>query len=425
MAILREGESLSWCCTIIDQEDRKFMAFFSHLECSKCSASADPAQLHNLCPKCGFPLLARYDLEGVARALQKTDLLDRPADMWRYGEVMPVAGEGEIITLGEGMTPLVNLPNLSRKYSTPGLLVKDEAINPTGSFKARGLSAAVSMAKKLGATKLSIPTAGNAGGALAAYGAHAGLEVFIFMPRDTPTANRLEAEFCGAHVTLVDGLITDAGKLIAERKDREGWFDVSTLKEPYRIEGKKTMGYELAEQLAWKLPDVILYPTGGGTGMIGMWKAFDEMEAMGWIGSERPRMVSVQSQGCAPIVHAFEEGLEEAPAWENAATFASGIRVPKAIGDFLILRAIRETEGTAMAVSEGAIFDAILEVGAGDGLFLCPEGAACWAGFKKLRESGWIKAEDQVILYNTGAGHKYIDSLDLLLRERGPALLEQ
>ncbi len=386
------------------------MSFMTHLECSKCGESASPNELHNLCP-CGFPLLARYDLAGVSRTLKKTDLLDRPADMWRYCEVMPVADEREIITLGEGLTPLVSLDSLAREYSTASLIIKDEAVNPTGSFKARGLSAAVTMAKKLGATKLAIPTAGNAGGALAAYGAHANLEVFIFMPRDTPTANRIEAEFCGAHVTLVDGLINDAGMMIAERKEREGWFDVSTLKEPYRIEGKKTMGYEIAEQLSWKLPQVIFYPTGGGTGLIGMWKAFQEMEEMGWIGSERPRMVSVQSEGCAPIVKAFEQGLDQAPAWENAATFASGIRVPKAIGDFLILRAVRDSEGTAVSVSEREIFEAIREVGTREGVFLCPEGAACWAAFKKLRSRDWIRPEDQVILYNTGTGHKYIDSL--------------
>jgi threonine synthase len=352
-----------------------------------------------------------YHLDQVGHHFKKTDLLDRPADMWRYLEIMPVEGDEDIISLGEGFTPLLRLQRLGKPFGCNEIYIKEEATNPTGSFKARGLSAAVTLANKLGARKLCIPTAGNAGGALAAYGARAGLECHVFMPSDTPIANQIEVRVAGANIYLVDGLITDAGRMMAERKDEEGWFDVSTLKEPYRIEGKKTMGYELAEQFHWKLPSVILYPTGGGTGLIGMWKAFEEMEELGWIDGERPRMVAVQSEGCAPIVKAFEENLEVAPPWPNAATFASGIRVPKAIGDFLILDAVRASQGCAVAVSERSIHAALAEVGAQEGIFMCPEGAACWAAFRVLAERQWIKPHDRVVVFNTGAGHKYIDSL--------------
>ncbi len=389
------------------------MSFVKHLECSRCRHIHSHQQLHNLCPDCASPLLVRYRLDEIKHTVTKTDLLDRPADMWRYIEALPVDGDEDIVTLGEGYTPLLPLPRLGRALGWHRLFLKDEALNPTGSFKARGLSAAVSLARKLGAKKLCIPTAGNAGGALAAYGAHAGLKTFIFMPADTAEANVMEARLTGGEVTQVEGLITDAGKAMAARKEGEGWFDVSTLKEPYRIEGKKTMGYELAEQFQWTLPDVILYPTGGGTGLIGMWKAFEEMEELGWIDSKRPRMVSVQSTGCAPIVKAFREGRESAETWPNAATFASGIRVPKAIGDFLILRALRESQGTAVEVSDEETYQALHEVGSNEGIFLCPEGAACWAALRKLTASGWIDPEERVVIFNTGSGNKYID----LIRE--------
>jgi threonine synthase len=365
----------------------------------------------NLCPGCGSPLLIRYDLDQVKQHFKKSHLSDRLADMWRYLEVLPVDGEEDIITLGEGYTPLLHFRRLGEECDFPRIYLKDESLNPTGSFKARGLSAAVTMARKLGARKLCIPTAGNAGGALAAYAAPASIEAHIFMPVDTPIANQVEVRMTGAHIYLVKGLITDAGRIMAERKEQEGWFDVSTLKEPYRIEGKKTMGYELAEQFNWKLPSVILYPTGGGTGLIGMWKAFEEMEEMGWIDDRRPRMVAVQSEGCAPIVKAFREGRETAEAWPQAHTFASGIRVPRAIGDFLILQALRASHGQAVAVPESEIYHAIAEVGAKEGVFMCPEGAACWAAFRALSRAGWIRPEETVVVFNTGAGHKYIDSL--------------
>ena len=331
--------------------------------------------------------------------------------MWRYREVLPAESEEEIVTLGEGGARLVPLQRLGRNYGLRNLYVKDESGNPTGTFKARGLSAAVSMARKLGAPKLAIPSAGNAAGALAAYGARAGLEVLIVMPEDTPLANVVEARMVGAQVELVPGVITDAGRIVAQRKEKEGWFDISTLKEPYRVEGKKTMGYELAEQFQWKLPDVIIYPAGGGTGLIGMWKAFQEMEELGWIDNARPRMVLVQAEGCAPMVKAFREGKEEAETWPSPHTFAPGIRVPQAIGDFLMLRSVRESGGQAVAVSDQEIFEAIREIGSQEGLFFCPEGAACQAALRRLRKEGWIQDADTVVLFNTGAGTKYVDTL--------------
>jgi threonine synthase len=292
------------------------------------------------------------------------------------------------------------------------LYIKDESQNPTQSFKARGMAAAVSMAKELGVKKLAVPSAGNAAGALAAYAARAGLEAHIFMPKDTPRANVVECEQTGAHVTLLEGLITDCGAEVARRKEAEGWFDVSTLKEPYRVEGKKTLGYELAEQMSWELPDVVVYPTGGGTGLVGMWKAFAEMEAMGWIGSKRPRMVTVQAEGCAPIVRAFEEGKRFAPEFENAATVASGLRVPKAVGDFLILDALRESGGTAVAVSDAELLAAVREIGSAEGLFVAPEGAACVPALRKLIARGEVKEDERVVLFNTGAGVKYLESFE-------------
>jgi len=331
--------------------------------------------------------------------------------MWRYREVMPVESDANIVSLGEGWTPLLHAVRLGESLGMTRLLIKDESLNPTQSFKARGMSAAVSMALELGVTKLAAPSAGNAGGALAAYAARAGIEAHIFMPRDTPLANVVECRTTGAHVTLVDGLITDCGQQIARRKDVEGWFDVSTLKEPYRVEGKKTLGYELAEQLGWRLPDVILYPTGGGTGLVGMWKAFDEMETMGWIGSDRPRMVSVQAAGCAPIVRAFESGATHADEFRDASTVASGLRVPKAIGDFLILDALRKSGGTAVAVSDEELIAAVGEIGSREGMFVAPEGAACLPALQKLLQRGEVNRGEEVVFFNTGAGIKYIEAM--------------
>jgi threonine synthase len=330
--------------------------------------------------------------------------------MWRYREVLPVEHDENVVSLGEGWTPLLRAERLGEQLGIDQLYIKDESQNPTQSFKARGMSAAVSMAKELGARKLAVPSAGNAAGALAAYAAHAGLECYIFMPNDTPRANIVECEQTGAHVTLMAGLITDCGAEVARRKEAEGWFDVSTLKEPYRVEGKKTLGYELAEQFNWKLPDVIIYPTGGGTGLIGMWKAFDEMEQMGWIGPKRPRMVTVQATGCAPIVRAFAAGKRFADEFPNAQTVASGLRVPKAVGDFLILDAIRESKGTAVAVSDEELISATREIGAAEGIFCAPEGAACLPALRQLIERGEVTLDEKIVLFNTGAGVKYLES---------------
>jgi len=332
--------------------------------------------------------------------------------MWRYLEVMPVAQDENIVSLGEGWTPLLKAQTLAANTGVREVYIKDESQNPTQSFKARGMSAAVSMARELGVKKLAVPSAGNAAGALSAYAARAGLECFIFMPKDTPRANVVECEQTGASVTLMDGLITDCGAEVGRRKEAEGWFDVSTLKEPYRVEGKKTLGYELAEQLNWQLPDVIIYPTGGGTGLIGMWKAFDEMQQMGWIDSKRPRMVTVQAAGCAPIVRAFEDGKRFADEFPNAATTASGLRVPKAIGDFLILDAIRESGGTAVAVTDEELITATGEIGAAEGVFCAPEGAACLPALRKLIAAGMVNKSDQVVLFNTGSGVKYMESFE-------------
>lgn len=391
------------------------MSFVKSVDCSRCESKYPPGQVLGLC-QCGAPLLVRYDLEAVRKQVKKTNLPDRPTDMWRYAEVMPVGREEDIVTLGEGFSPILPLRRLGARLGLNQLYVKDESLNPTGSFKARGLSAAVSMAKSLGITKIAIPSAGNAAGALAAYCAKANIAAYIFMPKDTPAANILEARACGADVTLVDGVITDAARIMGERKEAEGWYDVSTLKEPYRIEGKKTMGYELAEQWRWELPDVIVYPTGGGTGLIGMWKAFDEMEELGWIGSRRPRMVTVQSDGCAPIVRAFERGDATAAPWENPVTIASGLRVPRAVGDALMLRALRESRGTAVAVPDSEIIDCVFELGETEGIFAAPEGAACFAAVRRLQKQGWIGADERVLAFNTGAGIKYVDTIDEYLR---------
>jgi threonine synthase len=382
----------------------------THLECAACHLEHEARRLHNLCRECGKPLLVRYDLDQAARTLTRESLAGRRPDLWRYREVLPVNDDANIVSLGEGWTPLLRAARLGKEIGIAELYIKDESQNPTQSFKARGMSAAVSMAKELGAQKLAVPSAGNAAGALAAYAARAGLECFIFMPDDTPRANIVECEQTGAHVTLMAGLITDCGAEVARRKEAEGWFDVSTLKEPYRVEGKKTLGYELAEQFGWELPDVIIYPTGGGTGLIGMWKAFAEMEQLGWIGPKRPRMVTVQASGCAPIVRAFEKGERFAAEFPNAETVASGLRVPKAIGDFLILDALRASGGTALAVTDEELIAATRAVGAAEGIFCAPEGAACLPALKQLLAAGEVDQSDRVVLFNTGAGVKYLEA---------------
>ncbi len=381
----------------------------TNLRCTYCGFRYDWQQLHNVCIACGKPLFAEYDLAAIRQTFTREKLAGREKSLWRYREVLPLPAEVEPVSLGEGGTPLLPVVRWGRELGLSDLWVKDEAQNPTQSFKARGMTVAVSMAKYLGATKLAVPTAGNAGGALAAYAARAGLEAHIFMPSDTPRANVIECREVGAHVTLIDGLITDCGAEIARRKEAEGWFDVSTLKEPYRVEGKKTLGYEIAEQAGWELPDVVLYPTGGGTGLIGMWKAFDEMETLGWIGKKRPRMFSVQAAGCAPIVRAFEQGAEFAVEFPDAQTRASGLRVPKAVGDFLMLRILRDSGGGALTVEDEEMIRETGVVGASEGLFVAPEGAACFVALKKLVSLGKVTPEERVIIFNTGSGIKYLE----------------
>ena len=376
------------------------------LECSACGKKYDASTEQHLCT-CGKPLLARYDLRRAAATLTLENLKTRPRTLWRYAEVLP---NDPPVSLGEGMTALVHAERLGASMKLKRLFIKDEGLNPTGSFKARGMTAAVSRAKQLGAKALAAPTAGNAGGALAAYAAAAGLPAVIVMPADTPPANVMECQAFGAKVVKLNGLISDCGKYVAEHKDREGWYDVSTLKEPYRIEGKKTMGYELWEQFGGKLPDVILYPTGGGVGLIGMCKAFDEMQEMGWIGAERPRMVAVQAEGCAPIVKAWEAHQNSAQFFPNAATVASGLRVPGPLGDQLILRMLRQTKGTALTVTDDEMLHAGSELASLEGIFAAPEGAATVIAARKLVESGWIKPEETVVLFNTGTGYKYAEA---------------
>ena len=378
------------------------MSYFTHLECSRCAHTYDPSVPQNLCTQCGKPLFARYALDKIAQIWDKSSLLGREASMWRYAELLPVIDSLHIVSLNESMTPLLPAQRLAGSLGLEALWVKDESRLPTGSFKARGLAMAVSRAKELGLTKLAIPSAGNAATALASYAAQAGLEAHIFMPQDAPPFNRDTCQLAGADVTLIDGLITDAGKIVAERKEDEGWFDVSTLKEPYRVEGKKTMGLEIAEQFNWELPDVIVYPTGGGTGIVGMWKVFQELEAIGWIDGKRPRMVSVQSTGCAPIVKAWQEGATEAEPWTNAQTTAAGLRVPQAVGDFLILDAIYQSGGTAIAVTDDEIQEAMGTLATHEGILACAEGAATVAGLSKLVSAGEIQSEDRVVLFNTG-----------------------
>ena len=381
----------------------------THLACTLCGKQHDANVPHNVSPCCQKPLFAHYDLAAAGRTLTKEALRTRAKSLWRYREVLPVRTDMDIVSLGEGFTPLLPAPRLGAKHRMAKLFIKDEAQNPTGSFKARGMTTAVSMAKQFRLKKLAVPSAGNAAGALAAYAARAGMEAHIFMPRDTPRANIIECEQMGAHVTLINGLITDCGAEVARRKTTEGWFDVSTLKEPYRAEGKKTLGYELAEQLNWTLPDVILYPTGGGTGLIGMWKAFDEMEKLGWIGSRRPRMFTVQATGCQPIVRAFETGEKFAAEHMGAHTKASGLRVPKAIGDFIMLEALRKSGGGAIAVSDEEMITCTKEVGAAEGVFPAPEGAACYAALKTLLAAKKVRAEETVVLFNTSTGLKYLE----------------
>ena len=379
--------------------------YMTHLECSKCAQTYNHEQPQNLCTSCGKPLFARYDLDKVAQAWGKSALLERVASFWRYTELLPLIDPAHTVSLGEIMTPLIRTQRLGKLLGLEALWVKDESPLPGGSFKARGLAMAVSKAKELGLTKLAIPSAGNAATALAIYAARAGMEANIFMPQDTPAFNRNTCRMAGASVTLVDGLITDAGKIVAERKAEENWFDVSTLKEPYRVEGKKTMGFELAEQFDWQLPDAVIYPTGGGTGIVGMWKSFQELEAIGWIDNKRPRMISVQAGGCAPIVKAWEAGYAEADPWIGAHTIAAGLRVPQAVGDFLILDAIRQSGGSAVSVTDEEILNAMEILGTNEGILACPEGAATVAGLMKLVEAGQVDKSERVVLFNTGGYH--------------------
>jgi threonine synthase len=399
------------------------MSFISFLECPKCGRHEDPEQVANLCRACAAPLLVRYDLQAIGRSVSKQDLSRRPASMWRYAEFLPIDSTDEIITLGEGFTPVLRMQRAGSGFRE--LWMKDEGLNPTGTFKARGAAAGVTRAQALGVREFAMPTAGNAGGAWAAYGARAGMKAHIVMPDDAPEMNKKEAWAYGADVRLVRGLISDAGAIVAKACAKYGWFDASTLKEPYRIEGKKTMGLELAEQFDWRPPEVILYPAGGGVGLIGIWKAFDELRAIGWMDREvRPRLVAVQAEGCMPLVQAFDEGKDESQFWQNASTVAAGIRVPKALGDFLVLQGIRETNGVAVAVSDSQIHDALRLLAAEEGALVCPEGAATYAAARKLLDEGIISPDERVLLLNTGSGLKYPEVLapDLEVLEIGATI---
>ena len=385
-------------------------SYLSHLQCSGCSREYSHREIHTFCPECQSPLLAVYDLAQTRQSVDRDEIARRPKGMWRWSELLPVLNPENQIFLGEGDTPLLSLPRLEKTLGLSHLYVKDESSNPTGSFKARGLAAAISKAKELGVEKVIIPTAGNAGGAMAAYAARAGLKAHIFMPKDTPFANIEESRMAGAEVVLVDGLISDAAGLAGEKARAEGWFDVSTFKEPYRVEGKKVMGYELAETFGWQLPDVIIYPTGGGTGLVGMWKAFAELETLGWLeNTKRPRMVSVQAAGCAPVVKAFEAKASFCDFWLNAHTLASGLRVPKSFADHLILQDIYDSHGTAIAVSDEAILASQGQLARAEGIFAAPEGAATLAALKQLIEQGWVQPEERIVLFNTGSGLKYLN----------------
>jgi len=380
----------------------------SHLECTACGADYPSEERIGLSPCCGRPLYARYDLEAIGRRLGRDALAARSPDLWRYAELLPVRSPAHAVRLGEGFTPLIETPGLGKEVGLPRVFIKDEAINPTGSFKARGLALAVSRAIELGATEVALPSAGNAGGAAAAYAAAGGIRAHVVVPRDTPAPILAEIRALGAELTLLDGLISDCGAHVARGVEEHGWYDLSTLKEPYRVEGKKTMGYELAEALGWRLPEAIVYPTGGGTGLVGMWKAFGEMESLGWIGPERPKMISVQAAGCAPIVRAWERGDAHAEPWEGAETYASGLRVPSAVGDALILSAIWESGGAAVSVTDDEMRAWVPRVGAATGIFCAPEGAATAAAVPRLREMGVLDASDRVVLFNTGSGLKYV-----------------
>ena len=387
-------------------------SYLKHLECTYCGLIHSVHEPNRLCVDCGKVLYPRYDIEKARLEINKENLKVRDSNMWRYFEMMPVLDFKNVVTLGEGFTPILSASSLSERLGCQDIVIKDEGVNPTASFKARGLSAAVSKAKELGITKRTMPSAGNAAGAMSSYAARAGLEGYVFMPQDAPYSNQKEVDITGGRLTLIDGLISDAGVLSREKAAEMNLFDVSTLQEPYRVEGKKTMGYEIAEQLSWELPDVIIYPTGGGTGIVGMWKAFEEMESLGWIGSKRPRMFAVQSDGCAPIVKAFIEGKEFADMWEDASTMASGIRVPAAIGDYLILQALKDSNGGALTVSDDEIIKMMSIVASLEGMFVCPEGAATAVALDKLLIDGLVKDNEKVLLLNTGSGLKYLDVLE-------------
>ena len=388
------------------------MSYLTNLRCYDCNRTYDASQLQTFCPLCQAPLIVNYDLNVARKNLDRDEFSSRPRGMWRWRELLPVHETENMIHLGEGDTPLLHLPHLGSKLGLSHLNLKDESINPTGTFKARGLAAAVSKAKELGVRKVIIPTAGNAGGAMAAYAARGGLEAYIFMPKDTPEANIKESRIAGATVILIDGLISEAAGMAGEKAREEGWFDVSTFKEPYRAEGKKIMGYELAEEFGWELPDVIIYPTGGGTGLIGMWKAFKEMAAMGWLESEkRPRMVAVQADGCAPVIDAYKSGSSYCDFWVGAHTVASGLRVPKSFADQIILNDLRESCGNAVAVSDEVILEAQKRLAYIEGIFAAPEGAATLAGLESLQKDGWFKPNDKVVLFNTGTGLKYLRNI--------------
>ena len=385
------------------------MPHVTHLECSLCAQHFEPNRVHNLC-SCGGTLFVRYDLTRIKGTWSRDSVRSSRTDLWRYLPVLPPQRPESIVSLGEGMTPLIRAHRLGSAMGAKNLWVKDEGLNPTASFKARGMTTAITMARELGIRKIAIPSAGNAASAAAAYAAAAGIEAHIFMPKDVPQSNYIECKTLGAKVTLVDGLISDCGRIVAERKDQEGWFDMSTLKEPYRVEGKKTMGYEVAEQFDWELPDAIFYPTGGGVGMIGMWKAFEELEQLGWISSKRPKMIAVQAAGCQPIVRAFEQSAARSEFWQNASTIAAGLRVPKPLGDVLILNILRESGGTAIAISDREILDAGGELASLEGIFAAPEGAACVTAARTLIAKGFLKPADRIVLYNTGSGLKYLDA---------------
>lgn len=384
-------------------------SYLSHIECTLCGEIQNANHVHRLCPECGGVLYPRYDLKAAAKELDRKVFKDRHPSMWRYFELLPIIDPQNIVTLGEGFTPIFEISKVAKTLSCEKLFVKDESLNPTASFKARGLSAAVSKALEFGISKLTIPSAGNAAGAMTAYAAKAGIESYVFMPKDAPEANQKEVSISGAKLELIDGLISDAGKLSAQLANELDLFDVSTLKEPYRVEGKKTMGYEIAEQFDWSLPDAIIYPTGGGTGIVGMWKAFEEMESMGWIDKKRPKMFSVQSEGCAPIVKAFNDGKKHADPWENASTIAAGIRVPVAVADYLILQAVRESGGKALVVSDESMLSWMKSVASLEGMFFCPEGAATLAALKELLDDGSLSGSERILILNTGSGLKYLE----------------